>query len=122
MIVLKVRKANYPPACVLATLPSFSQLIPEVVRYPHFEVPYPQLKRGQQTLGALVAVVRSFRYMYGGGELCSSTQPCTRKLKFICYTLATLAISGSAYLRSKRYTIYSIIFLILGFGSSLKLS
>ena len=26
--------------------------------YPHFEVPYPQLKRGQQSLGALVAVVR----------------------------------------------------------------
>ena len=40
------------------------QLIPEVVRHPHFEVPYPQLKRGQQTLGALVAVVRPFRYMY----------------------------------------------------------
>ena len=40
------------------------QLIPEVVRYPHFEVPYPQLKRGQQSLGALVAVVRSFRYIY----------------------------------------------------------
>ena len=34
------------------------QLRPEVVRHPHFEVPYPQLKRGQQTLGALVAVVR----------------------------------------------------------------
>ena len=41
------------------------QLIPEVVRYPHFEVPYPQLKRGQQSLGALVAVVRPFRYIYG---------------------------------------------------------
>ena len=27
--------------------------------HPHFEVPYPQLKRGQQLLGALVAVVRS---------------------------------------------------------------
>ena len=40
------------------------QLIPEVVRHPHFEVPYPQLKRGQQYLGALVAVVRPFRYMY----------------------------------------------------------
>ena len=58
MIVLKVRKAN-----------SFThygdlQLIPEVVRYPHFEVPYPQLKRGQQSLGALVAVVRSSRYIY----------------------------------------------------------
>ena len=39
------------------------QHIPEVVRYPHFEVPYPQLKRGQQSLGALVAVVRSFRYI-----------------------------------------------------------
>ena len=25
----------------------------------------PQLKRGQQTLGALVAVVRPFRYIYG---------------------------------------------------------
>ena len=49
MIVLKLRKAK---------------LIPEVVRHPHFEVPYPQLKRGQQTLGALVAVVRLFRYMY----------------------------------------------------------
>ena len=35
----------------------------EVVRHPHFEVPYPQLKRGQQTLGALVAVVRSNRYI-----------------------------------------------------------
>ena len=33
-------------------------LKPEVVRHPHFEVPYPRLKRGQQTLGALVAVVR----------------------------------------------------------------
>ena len=32
--------------------------------HPHFEVPYPQLKRGQQTLGALVAVVRPFRYIY----------------------------------------------------------
>ena len=43
----------------------FSQkLTPEVVRYPHFEVPYPQLKRGQQSLGALVAVVRSSRYIY----------------------------------------------------------
>ena len=41
-----------------------SHPIPEVVRYPHFEVPYPQLKRGQQTLGALVAVVRPFRYIY----------------------------------------------------------
>ena len=40
------------------------QLIPEVVRYPHFEVPYPQLKQGQQSLGALVAVVRPTRYMY----------------------------------------------------------
>ena len=40
------------------------QLRPEVVRHPHFEVPYPQLKRGQQTLGALVAVVRLFRYIY----------------------------------------------------------
>ena len=39
-------------------------LIPEVVRHPHFEVPYPQLKRGQQSLGALVAVVRPFRYIY----------------------------------------------------------
>ena len=38
----------------------------EVVQHPHFEVPYPQLKRGQQTLGALVAVVRSFRYIYSG--------------------------------------------------------
>ena len=37
--------------------------VTEVVRYPHFEVPYPQLKRGQQSLGALVAVVRSFRYI-----------------------------------------------------------
>ena len=42
----------------------YVQLIPEVVRYPHFEVPYPQLKRGQQSLGALVAVVRPFRYIY----------------------------------------------------------
>ena len=41
-----------------------SQLLPEVVRYPHFEVPYPQLKRRQQSLGALVAVVRPFRYIY----------------------------------------------------------
>ena len=40
------------------------QLIPEVVLHPHFEVPYPQLKRGQQTVGALVAVVRSNRYIY----------------------------------------------------------
>ena len=32
--------------------------------YPQFEVPYPQLKRGQQTLGTLVAVVRSYRYIY----------------------------------------------------------
>ena len=39
-------------------------IIPEVVRHPHFEVPYPQLKRGQQSLGALVAVVRPFRYIY----------------------------------------------------------
>ena len=39
------------------------QLRPEVVRHPHFEVPYPQLKRGQQSLGALVAVVRPFRYI-----------------------------------------------------------
>ena len=39
------------------------QLIPDVVRYPLFEVPYPQLKRGQQSLGALVAVVRPFRYI-----------------------------------------------------------
>ena len=31
--------------------------------YPHFEVPYPQLKRRQQSLGALVAVVRPFRYI-----------------------------------------------------------
>ena len=42
----------------------FKRLNPKVVRYPHFEVPYPLLKRGQQSLGALVAVVRSFRYMY----------------------------------------------------------
>ena len=40
------------------------QIRPEVVRHPHFEVPYPQLKRGQQSLGALVAVVRPFRYIY----------------------------------------------------------
>ena len=39
-------------------------IIPEVVRHPHFEVPYPQLKRGQQSIGALVAVVRLFRYIY----------------------------------------------------------
>ena len=32
-------------------------------RHPLFEVPYPQLKRGQQSLGALVAVVRLFRYI-----------------------------------------------------------
>ena len=30
----------------------------------YFEVPYPQLKRGQKTLGALVAVVQPFRYIY----------------------------------------------------------
>ena len=59
MIVLKLRKANYP----LINYGDF-QLIPEVVRHPHFEVPYPQLKRGQQSLGALVAVVRPFRYIY----------------------------------------------------------
>ena len=35
----------------------------EVVRHPLFEVPYSHLKRGQQTLGALVAVVRSNRYI-----------------------------------------------------------
>ena len=40
------------------------KLKPEVVRPPHFEGPYPQLKRGQQHLGALVAVVRPFRYIY----------------------------------------------------------
>ena len=35
----------------------------EVVWHPHLEVPYPHLKRGQQTLGTLVAVVRSNRYI-----------------------------------------------------------
>ena len=42
----------------------FPKLNLEVVRHPLFEVPYPHLKRGQQTLGALVAVVRSNRYMH----------------------------------------------------------
>ena len=50
----------FNPIYTTATL----KLIPEVVRYPHFEVPYPQLKRRQQSLGALVAVVRPFRYIY----------------------------------------------------------
>ena len=49
---------------------SLIKLIPEVVRHPHFEVPYPQLKRGQQSLGALVAVVRPFRYIYTIGLVC----------------------------------------------------
>ena len=44
------------------------QYIPEVVRHPLFEVPYPQLKRGQQSLGALVAVVRPFRYIYSSSD------------------------------------------------------
>ena len=35
----------------------------KLLLYPHFGVPYPQLKRGQQSLGTLVAVVRLFRYI-----------------------------------------------------------
>ena len=42
---------------VYCDVENLRRLIPEVVRHPH-------LKRGQQFLGALVAVVRSIRYIY----------------------------------------------------------
>ena len=61
---------------------NFNVLI-EVVRHPHFEVPYPQLKRGQQSLGALVAVVRLFRYIhtcYSSVKYKSSSLNCSIKI------------------------------------------
>ena len=36
--------------------------------------------------------------LVSGGELCSSTQPCTKNLKFIRYAKATLPILAKVYL------------------------
>ena len=62
----------FPTGDCIPTIYGDFQLIPEVVRLPLFEVPYPQLKRGQQSLGALVAVVRLFRYIYVTDETVTS--------------------------------------------------
>ena len=63
-LFLSICDINASVHCWLVVHYGDFKLKPEVVRPPHFEGPYPQLKRGQQHLGALVAVVRPFRYIY----------------------------------------------------------
>ena len=69
---------------------SQSIVIPEVVRHPHFEVPYPQLKRGQQILGALVAVVQSFRYIHSNPAV-------------VAWNVRALLVSRSLWSQKQRY-------------------